>query len=378
MKNILFIMPDLPSGGAEKLLIDILKRIDTNIYKVSLLLEYRQGVYLDDIPSSVEVLSLHGQNNIWRERLHRVLRILHCYGLFHSLVYRCMELFRLRGRYFDTIISFMEGSAVKYHSYITHKAERNISWVHIDFARKHWSLEFFQNQEEEKKAYEKLDRVIFVSGEAKNGFLSTYSFDEGKCQVLYNLIDKKEIVRLADSLELNKNSFTIVMVGRLNEQKRYDRALDAVKILKDSGAAFELWILGEGHLEKDLKERCAAMCIDDYVKFLGFKKPSYAYMKAADLFLNTSEAEGYPLTICEALCLGLPIVATDITGAREILGDSEYGLLVAETPESIAMGIQELMENEWRRLAYKDAASLGAKQFDVEIVMNEIYRIIGL
>lgn len=377
MKNILFIMPDLPSGGAEKLLIDILKRIDTASYKVSLLLEYRQGVYLDDIPSSVEVLSIHGQNNIWRERLHRGLRSLHCYGLFHSIVYRCMELFRLRGRSFDTIISFMEGSAVKYHSYITHKAERNISWVHIDFARKHWSLEFFQNQAEEKNSYNKMDNVIFVSGEAKKGFLSTYSFEKTKCQVLYNLIDKTDITRLADSIEVEKNKFTIVMVGRLNEQKRYDRALDAVKILKEAGMEFELWILGEGQLENKLKEKCSAMGIENYVKFLGFKKPSYAYMKVADIFLNTSEAEGYPLTICEALCLNLPIVATDITGAQEILGDSEYGLLVEETPEGIANGILAMMKDEKKRKTYKIVATEGAKQFDVQKVMNNIYQIIG-
>lgn len=376
MKKVLFIMPDLPSGGAEKLLIDVLKRIDNSRYQVSLLLEYRQGVYLNDIPSHVEVLSIHGENNIWRERLHRGLRMIHCYGVFHSIVYRCMELVKLRGRSFDTIVSFMEGSAVKFHSYITHKASRNVSWVHIDFQRKHWSLEFFQSRKEEHAAYGKMDRVVFVSGEAQKGFMSVYPFDKSKCQVLYNLIDKKEIVRQADSLEVPKKKFTIAMVGRLNEQKRYDRALDAVRILKDGGLDFELWILGEGHLERELKAMCRDLEINDHVEFLGFKKPSYAYMKVADLFLNTSEAEGYPLTICEALCLGLPIVATDITGAREILGDSKYGLLVNESPKSIATGLKELICDDVKRTSYAEAASEGSRQFDVEQIMNKIYQII--
>lgn len=376
MKKVLFIMPDLPSGGAEKLLIDILKRIDNSKYDVSLLLEYHQGVYLNDIPSCVEVLSIHGKNNIWRERLHRGLRILRCYGVFHSIVYRCWALLKLRGRSFDTIISFMEGSAVKYHSYITHKAARNISWVHIDFARKHWSLEFFQNTREELDAYKKMDRVVFVSGEAKKGFLSTYQYDEHRCQVLYNLIDREDIVHQANSLEVPKKKFTIVMVGRLNEQKRYDRALDTVRLLKEGGYDFELWILGEGHLESELKDKCHDLGIDDYVKFLGFKKPSYAYMKVADVFLNTSEAEGYPLTICEALCLGLPIVATDITGAREILGDSKYGLLVKESAGSIAAGLKELISDDAKRLAYANASEEGSKQFDVELIMKKIYQII--
>ena len=56
----------------------------------------------------------------------------------------------------------MEGSAVKFHSYIIDKGNRNISWVHIDFQQKHWSLDFFRDAEDERQCYEKMDKIIFV------------------------------------------------------------------------------------------------------------------------------------------------------------------------------------------------------------------------
>lgn len=74
-KNIMFMMPALPGGGAEKVLIDILKNFDYASYEVTLFLEYKEGVYLNDVPEEVRILALHSQNTIWFERFHRVLRI---------------------------------------------------------------------------------------------------------------------------------------------------------------------------------------------------------------------------------------------------------------------------------------------------------------
>ena len=184
------------------------------------------------------------------------------------------------------------------------------------------------------------------------------------------------------------------MVGRLNPQKRYDRALAVAKRLYEDGCDFELWILGEGNLETSLKETAQAYGIDRCVRFLGFKKPSYAYMRKADLrflgfkkpsyaymrkadlFLNTSEAEGYPLVICEALCLGLAIVATGISGTSEILAHSEYGLLTDEDEEAIYRNVKRMMSDEMLRNHYRVKAIQRAAMFDVPTTMDQIYRIL--
>lgn len=372
MKKVLFIMPALPGGGAEKVLVDILKNMDQNKYRLTLLLEYKDGVYTSSLPKGVEVIYLYQKSNIWLERFHRGLGLIKCYHWFHSLFYRLAFLAKLCRRRFDTIVSFMEGEAVRIHSYLAHKADRNVSWIHIDFKKKHWSLDFFRNKDHESGCYSKMDEVVFVSDDARRSFLDIYDLDSQKCTVLYNLIDKKEIQKLAESCAVDKSKFTICMVGRLNQQKRYDRALETMKLLKAAGYDAELWILGLGELETELKEKAKALGVSEMCDFKGFVRPAYPYMKVADVFLNTSEAEGYPLVLCEALCLGLPVVATDITGAHEILEESKYGLLVKEDVNDIYLGLRKMIDDAELRSAYAQKSVQRSEMFSVEEVLKEI------
>lgn len=96
----------------------------------------------------------------------------------------------------------------------------------------------------------------------------------------------------------------------------------------------------------------------------------------ADIFLNTSESEGYPLTICEALCLGIPIVATSITGATEILSNSQYGVLTEEGAISIYNGVKLLIDNGNLREKYAKMALKRAEMFQVNEIMTRIYSMI--
>ena len=376
MKKVLFIIPDLPSGGAEKVLIDIFRNFDYSAYEVTLLLKYRQGVYLTDIPSEVRFKTMFGPSNIWIERWHRLLNIFHCYHIYHSIVHKLVLLFTLRGLKFDTIVSFMEGEAVRLHSYIMDKATNNVSWVHIDLKTKHWTQVFFKSDDQEKTIYEKMDKIVFVSQEAKKKFLELFNVNSEKCKVQYNLIDATTIQMLANSMSVNKDKLTICMVGRLNPQKRYERALYVVKRLKADGLDFVLWILGEGNLENQLRTLIGELDIEDCVQLIGFVKPSYAYMKAADIYWNTSDAEGYPLVVCEALCLGLPVVATSICGTKEILGNGQYGCLTLEDEDDIYMKMKEMLVSEHLRQEYAAQALEGASCFDSQKVMNEIYQIL--
>jgi len=376
-KRILFLMPALSGGGAEKVLIDILKNFNYARYDVSLFLEYEEGIYLPDIPRCVKVLALHKSNHLWFQRLHRRLMERRLYGIYHELVYRPQVLWLMRGKKFDTIISFMEGSAVKFHSYVTGKAERNLSWVHIDFKKKHWSLDFFRNQEDEIRCYRKMDAIIFVSNDARRRFLEVYPMVEsGKCRVVYNLIDGEEIKRLASLAVVEKRKFTICMVGRLNRQKRYDRAIEVARRLKSDGYDVIFRILGEGELESELKQQIQTCKLEDRVFLKGFIKPPYPYIAQSDLVLNTSESEGLSLVIAEALCLGVPVVSTKTTGPIELLGRSQYGILTDESIDAIYDGVKTLIDHEELRKEYARKAAERAGMFQVEETMETVYSLI--
>lgn len=373
MKSVLFIMPSLPGGGAEKVLIDILQRLDREKYRISLFLEYREGEYVKAIPDDIPVYSLFKKSNIWIERFHRGLRLVGLYHLFHSVFYKSISRILFRRKQFDTIVSFMEGEAVRLHSYLLDKSDNNVSWVHIDFQKKHWSADFFRSDEQEESIYTALQRIVFVSSDALDSFLKLFQkVDASKCRVIFNLIDKDEIVRQSLSTDINKDRFTICMVGRLNQQKRYDRALRLMKALSDRSFDVELWILGDGELREELVSMANELGILDRCRFLGFVKPPYSYMRNADLYLNTSEAEGYPLVLCEALCLGLPIVATNITGAHELLEDSKYGLLVPEEDDSILEGVERMIAEKDFRESYIRKAKDRSEHFSVPAVLHMI------
>ena len=126
-----------------------------------------------------------------------------------------------------------------------------------------------------------------------------------------------------------------------------------------------------------MKRMTRELEVESHVQFKGFVKPSYAYMQAADIYWNTSEAEGYPLVVCEALCLGLPVVATSICGTNEILDDGNYGLLTEEEDEAIYQGIKGMLKSASMRQEYETKALQGAETFDVKKVMDDIYQILG-
>lgn len=376
-KKVLFMMPAMVGGGAEKVLIDILRHFDYNEYDVSLFLEYRDGLYINDIPVEVNVISLHGKNNLWFQRLHRRLLERHWLVIFYYYVYRILFLWTLRGRNFDVAISFMEGSAVRFHSYIMHKAKKNLSWVHIDLGRKHWSQDYFKNDKEEASIYKLMDKVVFVSNDARRSFLRMFPLvDSEHCFVLYNLIDVENIKQLASQKIVQKKKFTICMSGRLNRQKRYDRALDVAKRLNEEGYDFELWILGDGELRSAIEKKIYDYGLAHKIFLKGFIKPPYPYMGQADILLCTSESEGLPLVISEAFCLGIPVVATNITGPAELIGNSEYGILVEEDIESIYKAVRSLLKNEPLRMFYAEKSLERAKIFNVVNFMQDLYRLL--
>ena len=175
---------------------------------------------------------------------------------------------------------------------------------------------------------------------------------------------------------VKKRKFTICNVARLSAIKKQDRLIKAIKILKDKGCDIELWILGTGDEFHKLKKLVSELSLIETVQFKGFQPNPYPYIKASDVFVLSSDTEGYPTVICEALCLGKPIVSTRITGCTELLGDNEYGILTALNEQAIANAIYELYNSKDKMLLLQQKAIEKSQNFSVEYTMNKFYNII--
>lgn len=368
-KKILFIMNSLDGGGAERILIDVLRNFDYDRYEVDLVLIYGVGIYMKDIPSNVHYLGAIYTGGT-------------CVYEGESLYFRLdrqsesTAIKQLVKDRYDTIVSFIEGYAARFHRYLLDRAHQNVSWVHIDLIMNHWSQECYESDMEESEVYTLMDRVVFVSQSAQNAFCRLFHYTKDNLIVIHNPIDKKRILCLSKKRSISKDVFSFVAAGRFCPQKRYDRMLKASKILYNRGCDFCLNILGTGDLETEIREQTRALGLKDKVRFLGFVRNPYPYMKNADVFLLSSDAEGFPTVVCEAMTLGVPIVGTDVTGTRDLLGNSEYGLLTDLSPESFAEAMFRLYNDETEREHYAIKALERSKTLSMEDAMQRIYSIL--
>lgn len=367
--RILFIVASLAGGGAEKVLIDLLRHTDYSKYEVDLCLVTNKGVYLNQIPHNINKFYLYdGSENI-RYRVDFVM------AKYFSIDYfQRKRIEKHVTKNYDAIVSFMEGIPVKFHGYILRNGKRNISWIHLDLLKKHYTKKYFRAKEE-RHLYLKMDRIACVSNDAQTSFKRLFPL-QVPLVTLYNPIDKELILSRSKEFSLDKNKFTICSVGRLMPQKSYDRLIRVATKLKRAGFDVDFWIVGIGYLERKLQQLAVQLGVKEMVHFLGFQSNPYPYIKNADIFLSTSMAEGYPLVICEAICLGKPIVATNITGSKEILDDSEYGLLTEEDDESIFESIRNMITNDRLRNYYAQKAVERSYIFDINNTVSEIYNFI--
>ena len=142
-------------------------------------------------------------------------------------------------------------------------------------------------------------------------------------------------------------------MGRLTHQKAYDRLLRVHKRLQQEGFDYDLWILGEGEGRPMLEQFIEKNDLADSVRLFGFQDNPYPFVNAADLLVCSSRYEGFSTFVTEGLILGKPIVTTDCAGMRELLGDSEFGLITENSEDGLYFGLKQILSSpaQYRTLA---------------------------
>jgi len=147
-------------------------------------------------------------------------------------------------------------------------------------------------------------------------------------------------VRPADSsvirrdLGLSENSFTVLSVGELNDNKNHKTIIKAISLLKAPSVRYLLCGDGPGRL--DLERLAQDLGIADRVKFLGYRRDIPELLAAADVFCHASFREGLPLSLMEAMAAGKAIVASRIRGAVDLIIPDIGGILIEEADDSVA------------------------------------------
>jgi len=181
--------------------------------------------------------------------------------------------------------------------------------------------------------YPLADGIVAVSRGVSDDLVEHTSVGRDQVKVIYNPIVTPEVLAQAnepaDHPWLNEGDVPVVLgVGRLEPQKAFDKLLQAFAQLKPRRAC-RLIIIGEGPDRRKLEELAVALGIAEDVSMPGFQRNPHAFMKKANVFVLSSDFEGFGNVLVEALAAGTPVVATDCpSGPREILDDGRFGRLV--------------------------------------------------
>lgn len=369
-KKLLFIINSLGGGGAEKALIEFLRHIDYGRFDVSLCTVFREGCYLEDVPPQVRVFWLYERE--WNFMHRKSSKLYRKHGVRMLLRLRARR--KIRDRY-DAIVSFLEGDALLFHDMVRDRARCNISWLHCDLNLFHWTRKTFRCDDDERLAYSRMDTIVFCSQIIRESFERMYRIPTPKA-VIYNIVDSDAIRLQADAVEVPHDEFTITSVGSLSEVKCHDRLIRVARMFADAGYRLRFQIVGAGAMEESLKRLCKELKLQGSVHFLGFRKPPYPYVKASDIFVSTSRSEAASLVICEAMALGIPVVATRTGASEEFLREGTYGIVTGHSDEEIFAGLRRMVDDETLRTHYRTQGFERIGLFSIEQTMHRFEELL--
>jgi glycosyltransferase involved in cell wall biosynthesis len=352
-------MHDLAGGGAERTILNIINNINKDLFDISLC--------INDAKSSDYI---------------NLLKDVKCYFLdekkLSKRIFKLIILLRkLRPKYIFTTIYYNN------HELIIAKL--------LSFIRTKIVIRESTNRSESDKGflirtilsyllYKFSYKVIALSEGVKYDLIKYLKVNEKKIKVIYNPVNVSFIDSLANE-KVNDFTFkkpTIISVGRLISAKNYPMLLNAMKLLLNK-IDVDLIILGKGYLHQNLIDYALNLGIENNVHFLGFKENPYKYIKSSDVFVLTSNYEGFAHVITEALALKIPVVSTDCNyGPKEILLDGKYGSIVKKNDHILlAEIIYEILIKSEKFFTMVSSGRIRVRDFDVSVIIKEYEEIFG-
>lgn len=223
--------------------------------------------------------------------------------------------------------------------------------------------------------------TICVSNAIRDALVRDYRFPESKTIAIHNGVSLSPFDRdedkgraLRTKLGLGPQEFLLVCIARLREQKRIDILLLAMARVLEAGVGCKCIIVGDGPLREKLSEQALALGLSGHVFFEGFREDVGPYLRAGTVFVLTSQQEGLPLSILEAMACGLPCIVTKVGGNPEVVTHGVNGLVVSPgSVAEVASAISYLATHPQERAEMSRMARSRVHQgFDIEDQMAQV------
>lgn len=365
-KQLLFVTQYLHTGGIEKSLLTLLSELDYNQYDVDLLLFDHSGVLFKFIPSQVNILPplfetfstplLQVTPELIKTGRYRLLfgKILAAslsrlssgvgtgarWGVYRNVL-------RKQSKHYDVAISYIDFFC---NYYVIEKvsANRKIVYNHMDYAysqKSGWPCPKL-----ERKSFSKCDYIVTVAESSRKSLESYFPEFTHKMHVINNRVSSDTVLSMSKEVSVLKaieqtNELKIVTVARLVEEKGVFFALEACKILVDQGFVICWYLIGNGPLFAELRNKINELGLEKHFILLGEQENPYPYMGLCDIYVQPSKTEAHCVAVEEAIALKRPIVVTDIPSFNYQIKSEETGIIVSPCAEGIAEGIRRLIQS---------------------------------
>ncbi len=369
-KKLLFILPSLSGGGAERVVLNFLSSIDNSKYEATLLLLKNFCDFKDELPKHIRVVICLKPENKIRYGFPKVIYTILCEVSRTDIVIGALE---LTATYFAYLGSFLFRKPV-------------IGWVHTNIQE---YFDYIERTEGKIRRsihyklssliYPRLDSLIAVSNGVKDSIIKAWSCLPERIEIIYNPVDIQRIQELSKiTSNITSCKPYIVSVGRMVFQKGFDILIKAYGELLKNDVEHYLVIIGDGPERSSMIELVGQLGLDKKIIFTGFMENPFNLIKNADIFVMSSRFEGFGLVLCEAMALGVPVVATDCkSGPREVLDNGEYGVLVpVEDIGKLADSIISLLKNPEQRHLLSQKGIIRAKEFNATKAINKFENMI--
>lgn len=384
MKKVLIVMTSLYNGGAEKSLVNFINELPEDKYEIDLLLFKRYGMFLSQIPNYVNILKtptnlkkLYGKLSDAQNLLPTKL-----FGtaISHILTKNISEKKGYRWKYFyskkidrveknyDVAIAYISGE-ILYFVDEKVNAKKKIVWVHNDYKTAKYSKNY------DYEYFSKMNAIVSISEHCVNILKKEFPKFKSKIYCVKNITSSHVVKDRANEFKPKEFDYSvsrILSIGRLNEQKGFDMAIQAAALMKAKGLKFKWYIIGNGELKKSLEKQIREKNVSEYFILLGPRENPYVYIKNCSIFVQPSRYEGKSVVLDEVKILAKPIVTTNYPTIRDQLSDDE-GLVVDMTPEGIAQGIIEMLD-ENRKKTY--SKYLSEREYGNQKDINLYYKVI--
>lgn len=361
MIKVLFMIPNLGHGGAEKVLVNLVNNMDKQKFDITVMTLYDEGVHKASLASHISYKTCFKRS---------VPGIAHFLKLFspHFLYNRFIQ------EHYDIVVSYLEGQTARIVSGCSDRRTKKVCWIHRTMTTLKDSARLFRNENEAIRCYTAFDKIVSVSRDVQDAFMKLYHL-QNKGAVIYNTNLTDLILEMSNekiSSELFSESyFKICAMGTLFPVKGFKRLLKVHKELVWKGYKVHTYILGEGPEKKQLENLAKQYGVEKTFTLLGYQKKPYAYMKHCDLFVCSSFSEGFSTAVTEALVLGIPVVTTRVSGMVELLGENEYGIITNNDEIDLYNAIKSLIDCEDKYKYYCIKAKERGQFFSKEKTVKE-------